>query len=197
MLLVVCIWLGLNKGDSSLEHGKNILYFLALYMLGNRINFYLRGDVKIDKFKLIIAYIILNILIVLTYLATGLMMQSVIIKLCFMYCSPLLLLNALLMFLIFTNIKFENIFVNKVAKSTYSMYIIHNSPVVLSVLISPIITKIWAMGGGKIFLLVNLIVLTLIIMCMCYLIDSIIRPFMNKYASKASVYIIEKLSSDR
>lgn len=192
ILLIVCIWLGLNKGDTSLEGGKNLLYFAVLYFVGNRIHIY-KKVFQYSKHLITTIYILLNIGIVLAYCIPSSMLQAIIIKTCYMYCSPILLLNAIIIFLLFSYLSIQNCKINSFARSTYAMYIIHNQPSILAFVISPIVSYIWSIsGGGKIFILLSLIFLTILIMIACYAIDNMCKPLLYKI----STFISNKLEKD-
>ena len=58
--------------------------------------------------------------------------------LAFPYCSPLLIFNALLVFLIFSRFKIQSHIINSLASSTFAVYLIHCHPAVHKYIIMPL-----------------------------------------------------------
>lgn len=193
-LCVMAVYFGTVKGDASLEHGTNVVNFVFLYVLGNTIACYKDFFKKIKFSHIILSCLSLNIVLVLAYiLFANTIVSSVIIKTCFHYCSPILILNSILLFILFDRIHFNSNAVNKFASSTFSMYIIHHIPLLLYGIIGPLTLMLCPLDNIPITLLL-LSVITIGIMVVSFVIDQSFKPLFDWIISKAvnSKYSFDK-----
>ena len=128
-LAFISIYIGSSLGDSSLTEGKNLINFSLLYVLGNTFKVYEKHLRKIPSRYLICAYIILNCGILYTFVQGG-MISKIIWFASFPYCSPLLIINAGLFFLIFSRLKLKSQSINYIASSMFAVYLLHCQPYV-------------------------------------------------------------------
>ena len=184
ILAFISCYVGVIGVDASLEGGKNVVNFIFIYVLGfiikhnkSMIN---RIPIKIE----ILFYLLLNSFLVLTYtLVNNDIVRAIIIKTCFLYCSPVLIFNAILLFHIFSRIYFKNKLVNMFAKSTYAMYIIHHQPYVLYGLIGTIISSFWSYSHNTLYIMGMGGVFTLVIMMVSFIIYKITNPIILKFVN--------------
>lgn len=183
VLGIISMYFGAVKGDSSLLRGTNVVNFMFLYTIGNTIRRY-QERITLKTRSLMAVYITLNILIVVSCVMFSKIsiITDVIFKTCFFYCSPGLILNAVLLFMIFMRIHFNSGFINKIASSTYSMYIIHHVPFLLYGVIGPVV--LYICNFDLIFLTILMVALfSVIIMIISFLIDQTFRPVFNHISS--------------
>lgn len=127
-LFFICIYVGTSGGDPSLSDGKNTLNFMFIYLIGNSLKAYKKQFDSINKKTLLMAFIILSAVIVITYMHTAeSIIGKIIWKLSFPYCSPLLLLNSILFFLIFTKFTYHSKIINWLAQSALAIYLIQEN----------------------------------------------------------------------
>lgn len=181
---IISMYFGTVKGDDSLEHGTNVVNFMFIYIIGNTISTY-KNKIKFKTKYLVIAYLFLNLLIVVTYLLFAhSILSAVIMKLCYFYCSPILILNAIILFIIISRIHFYSAKVNLIASSAYSMYIIHHIPVILYGVIGPLTLLICPLDN----VLLTLLCLTLITLCIMsasFVIDQLFKPLFGLITDKS------------
>lgn len=184
VLGVISMYFGTVKGDPSLERGTNVINFFFLYCIGNTISCY-QNKVKVKTIFLITAYVLLNAIIVFAYmLIADNILSSVVMKMFYFYCSPGLIINAVLLFLIFARINFHSLYVNRFASSTYSMYIIHHIPVLLYGLIGPIVlSQCYLDNPLQTMMMIGLS--TIVIMLASFFIDQICKPLFSYISDKA------------
>lgn len=107
--------------------GKNIVHFTLIYCIGR----YIRLSKVKDKisFKILLwSYLCFNVIIcILNYSLFGSVIQQKIFLLSYFYNSPFLILNAMLLFLIFIKMKIHSKVIGRVAKCTFSIYLIHSN----------------------------------------------------------------------
>lgn len=130
VLAVINFWFGcITQGDASLVDGKNLVNFTFLYIVGNTIRSS-RNIWQTVKIKYFIgAYILLNIGLQLSYnLFYDTFVSNKIFLLSYGYNSPVLLLNAILLFLCFAKINITSSFVNRISASVLASYLITDQP---------------------------------------------------------------------
>ncbi len=126
-LTFISVYIGSSLGDPSLAEGKNLINFSLLYVLGNTFRIY-EGELrKIPIRSLICGYIILNCSILYLF-AQGGIISKIIWFASFPYCSPLLIINATLFFLIFSRLKLKSRPINYIASSMFAVYLLHCQP---------------------------------------------------------------------
>ncbi len=183
---VISVYFGTVYGDSSLYRGTNLVNFVFLYVVGNTISRYKSVLEKISTKWLLGGFTLLNLLILILYLHYwGTSVTHTIIQLCFRYCSPILLTNAILLFCVFSKLRFRSAIVNKVASSTFSMYIISETPFVLYVVITPLVLSLCPFDN-VVLSLAMLTLLTIAIMFICFLEDCMAKPLFKYIVSKCS-----------
>ena len=182
---IVAMYFGTTQGDDALGDGKNLVNFIFLYLVGNILRITQERWSKNSFGLLGCVYILLNAsLILLLYFTSNISINETIMNLSFPYRSPLLLINAVLIFMMFAKIRIHSRFINAVATSMFAVYIIHCQPV---------IHNLFVMKGLQIMLnqnwgvFVEMIVYTFFIMIGCVLIDKCLTPYwnwQNKFLSK-------------
>ena len=179
MLLVlggISVYMGMMH-DKSLEDGKNLTLFMFIYVIGDYIHNYIE---KIKRFKtsyLAGLYILLNIVIIgiyITFHATWI--GKVIWKLSFPYCSPILILNAVLLFIVFSRMSFQSKTVNWMSSSVFSIYILHHQHFILYHVVGPLTMQVYGLSQTPIFVISMLALQTAVLMIVFILTDKLSMP---------------------
>lgn len=126
-LTFISIYIGSSFGDPSLIDGKNLINFSLLYVLGNTFKVYDNYLNKIPSRYLVGAYIILNCSVLYLF-AQGGLISKIIWYASFPYCSPLLIVNAALLFIIISRFKLKSRTINYIASSMFAVYLLHCQP---------------------------------------------------------------------
>lgn len=180
VLAFISIYMGMMN-EPTLHNGKNVVYFSFLYVLGDSIK---KNEACFSKFKtsmLVCCYLFLNTLLVILYCKYfNTVIGTAIWKLSYIYCSPILIINAILLFLILSRMSFRSSWINYLSASVFSMYIIHHQYVILYKIIGPTIDyfKSQPLNSCEFILVLSLI--TIVIMGGCVLIDLIFNTFKRK-----------------
>lgn len=185
-LFFICIYVGTSGGDSSLSDGKNVLNFMFIYLIGNSLKVYQEKFNHINKKQLFAAFILLSTFLVIAYMYTAEnIIGKIIWKLSFPYCSPILLLNSILFFLIFTKFTFRSKTINWLAQSALAIYLIQeNSPLFIAWehntnvggIINQTMNHILHHATNNIEVIVYTILATLTMMCIAITIDKVLNP---------------------
>lgn len=113
--------------DPTLKEGKNIIHFTLIYCMGRYIRLSKVKDL-ISLKTLLWSYLCVNVIIcILNYSLFGSVLQQIMFKLSFFYNSPFLILNAIILFLIFIKMKIHSKVISRIAKCTFSIYLIHSN----------------------------------------------------------------------
>ena len=195
ILSFMAIWVGSSRGCMSLLEGKNLTNFLLLYVVGDTLRVCRVMWEKIPQWILIVSFLVLNtIMLTLWMIYHNNIMGTVIWILTFPYCSPVLYINAILVFMIIGKLRFHSRFVNWVASSAFAVYLIHYHPIVLDNIIK--------IGTDYIQSLCNNIpngviplyfLFSLVVFCTCILIDKLFQPVW-KYVGDRCAIIDQKLN---
>ena len=182
----ISIYMGTMQ-EASLHDGKNLPFFMFLYTLGDTLRHLEETTNKIKLVYLVIAWISLNILLLCAYMHTeGTMIGTVLWILSYPYCSPLLIINAVLFFLIFSKMKFTSTIVNSLGGSVFAVYIVHHQHLILYNIIHPLALKIYAYDSTPLVLLANLSIMTIVIMIISIGLDKALTPIWKLMTRKSS-----------
>lgn len=172
--------------EPSLKDGKNMALFMFIYVLGDCLKAF---KLKYESWRLkwmILAYLILNVLLVVCYVSFhGNLIGKILWAMSFPYCSPVLILNASLFFIIFSKFNFRSQVVNWLSASVLSVYVLHHQHFILYSLIGPIVVQLYNMSYNPAILLIGLSLITIAILMMCIAVDKIVMPnfFLKKLYS--------------
>lgn len=173
-------------GDKSLSDGKNLVYFIFIYVIGNTVKVYSEQFRNIRTFPLLISFIVGNVFLVSMCFFDDLI-YKIVWKLAYPYCSPILVINAICLFLLFDRMKFKSCVINWAASSSLAIYVIHQQDFILYNIIKPIILKIVDQWGANPLIVITILGgLTCIIMLLSLLIDKLITPLYSFSYGKVS-----------
>lgn len=188
----ISIYMGLLH-EQSLMTGKNLVLFMFLYVLGDSLNAIRQVYEKRDIKYILIVYFLFNVALVSSYtLFNGTIIGKIIWALSYPYNSPLLILNAVILFVLFSKINFKSVVINWFAASVFAVYIIHHQHFILYSVIKPMVMWVYSLSDTPAVILLYLSVLTLAIMLAFILIDKILSPLW-KYLSFLANRIEERL----
>ena len=141
---IICRYFGTTRGDPSRNDGKNITNFMFLYLLGKTIHNYKSKWENIPKIAIISCILVLNatIFFLLLYYNRNTTAGTFLWSISMPYCSPLLIINASLVFILFSQLHLNSKLVNNLAKSVFAVYLIHCQPTIHNLIILPTIEKI-------------------------------------------------------
>lgn len=115
--------LGWIRGEiATYNFGYSTISFIGLYLLGRFLNLHFHSIKQFSMTKYILLYLLFTIIPVLWFLFTGDERNM------FAYSSPFVIFASMFFFLAFTKLKFENKYVNYLACSSFSIYLIHMHP---------------------------------------------------------------------
>ena len=187
-LFFVCVYMGI-LGDESLKDGKNLVFFIFLYFVGDIIHAYVDKISRISTWKLLFLYIMGNILLMFAYYNFfGSIISKLIWKFSYPYNSPILVANATLLFLLFGKFKFKSSIINSLAASVLSIYVLHQEYFVFNYLIIPSMREILLRFTNSIIVILCLAVLTIIIIIISVLLDKIFSPICKMCLKRVENY---------
>lgn len=135
--------------------------------------------------KIILLFVTLTIVLFAIVCVSAKFHVNFVIGKIFAYTSPFVILNALLLLLIFVNIDkkgFKNSFINKVAMSSFAVFLLHTHPCVFSEYYQKTFIMLYESSPWYVFLLLLLMSTTIIFMA-AVLIDQIRILCWNKIAN--------------
>ncbi len=178
VLVFISVYLGIKSDDQSLKEGKNITNFILIYFIGHGIRHkILVGDYSLKKDIAIFLTFNLSLLSIY-YMTFGHGVASFIHRWGWGYNSPLLILNAVLLFMVFTKLTVKANFISIIAKSVFPIYLIHSNLNVQN-LLWPFIKTSYGIDD----ILIRNIVCTLIVMIFCVIIDKCLSPIYRKISN--------------
>lgn len=172
----IAVYMG-NVHEPSLKDGKNVALFMFLYVLGDCL--------KVFRFKyerwniswVLLAYLTLNVLLVSSYMSFhDNLVGKLLWVMSYPYCSPILILNASMLFVIFSKIQFKSQIINWLGASVLSVYVLHHQHLILYSLIGPIVVQLYNISYNSTILLIGLSLITIAILMICIAIDKIVMP---------------------
>jgi putative membrane protein len=175
ILAFLIFWFGLLRKTNISTDGKNIVYFIFLYIVGGGLRRISLSDAS-SKY-LISRFHILILLVSLIVLGGGyLLPESHALFIHFMaytyvYNSPFLLIVSISIFCLFRNLSFKNRLINYLASSSLAIYLIHEHPLMREIIYVKPFMKIIYMH--PFYLFGTIIVFSILLSVICMLIDKI------------------------
>ena len=179
LLFIICSILSTisNQIVFNNEYGYSVSNFILLYFIGAYISKY---NIKL-KTKEILKYIVLlvSINVLLNYIGNYLLYKNslfnyigtIITSSSFVYDNPIVIIQSVLYFLLFSNFKLDNKIINKLSKTTIGVYLIHTNKLLL-----PYIYQIFGYNHffkHKLFVIPLLILNSLLLFLICSFIEFI------------------------
>lgn len=182
-------WLG---GDDVMENGKNVILFALLYTIGDTIkaNEHYIGKMHYKYF--VSFFLLLSIALPILYYCFGddrlfgFNIGTFIWRSSFPYSSPLLIINGILFFIIFSKIHLSSKVVNFFSSSIFAVYIIQEHPLVLNKLLIPCVKNLDCYLSGNLYgMFIGMVCLTVIVIVISICVDKLLSPLWNIVAKKS------------
>lgn len=133
---VISIYFGCTEGDIALQDGKNLVNFIFLYLLGHTLKITQERWQSWNLWSLLGIFVGMNVLtFTLLYFSYGAYLHDFVFNLSFPYRSPLLIINAILVFMIFEKLHINSVWINSIATSMFAVYIIHCQPMIHNIFV--------------------------------------------------------------
>ena len=137
-------------------------------------------EMNLNRFNyrtIFLIYVLLNVLSVTSYcILSDSIISKMIFHISYPYCSPLLILNAILFFILIARIHFSSKLINWCAQSVLAIYLIHCHPFILDNLIGPVCTDVCKNVTGEFMICFVLFVFAILIMIFSIVIDKLLYP---------------------
>lgn len=175
--IVISVYFGLVSKSSIYNDGKNIINFLLIYQIGHLLNEYKNKWERVSIWVYVIVYLFLNVtLVVLYWTLRDTYWESVIWRFSFPYNSPILIINAVILFLIFGKLRFRSMIVNRIARGCLAIYIIHGCTPMVSNLEREIVSLLYHSTSSVSFFLFKVSCLALVIMGLSFVVYLLLSP---------------------
>lgn len=165
------------------------LYVLGDYMKENKSIYE-----RLCLYRLILIWLMYNTALVWGYtIYHNTFIGHILWTLNFSYCSPILIINAALLFVIFAKINLRSPFINWLSSSTLSIYVIHHQHYILYSIIGVAVLWGYRILSSPLTILLYISIVTLLIMVSCVLIDKVITPPLLRLSTRLSDKAEERL----
>lgn len=182
LLAVISLYFGGIQNFDAYSTGKNLLNFILIYAIGDLFH---KNQTKFDSLPtwlFLASFILLNAVEVVLYDYIPFHQLKVAIWiLSFPYNSPLLIINAFILFVLFSRINIVSKGINWAAGSCLGIYMLHHHPVIdqkLSVLSNLLIENY-----SQLYTIMLFIVIALLICSVCIVIDKVVEYPIGKLFS--------------
>ncbi|UKK67564.1 acyltransferase [Prevotella communis] len=178
-LLYMSVYIGMLGSDESLKDGKNVVTFMLFYTIGDTLRYYKTKWDGLNINKTLCAFLLFNALVVavFSYMGFGRIADAIWLRVFFAYCSPVLLINAIVFYIIIGKLNFHSRIINKIGKSSLAMYMVHGT--FLFSLINPAVMYLYNLNDNIFFVLLNVFIITLITVIACAIIYWMLTPIWN------------------
>ena len=174
---IISVYLGNLTRYGLYEDGKNLINFIFLYQLGHMLSLCSEQWKKIKLWKLLSAYMLLNVLLVLAYYYTSATaFGDLLWRLSYPYSSPILIANAVLLFVVVGHKTFMSPFLNCLSAGVFAVYLIHGSFPLATDFQRQIVSAVFAYTGNYMFLIGILIVMSVAVILLCLLVNKLLTP---------------------
>lgn len=188
----IAVYMGTMQ-EKSLYDGKNLPFFMFMYALGDYLKQSERKINVINSFIIFIVWLFFNCALIYTIIHyEGTIVCNVVWLLSYPYCSPLLIINAVLFFLMFSRLDFSSTFVNSVAGSVFTVYILHHQHFIMEAVIRPIVDYFYSLNNTPGVFLLYIALLTIIVMIVSIILDKLFTPLMRLMTSYTT-YLYSKI----
>ena len=121
----------ITNGADFLMKGYSTLSFMGLYLLAG----FVRKHIDLSKYsKCFFAncYLLITTLLTIVWITTVCIDQSIIYSRMLCYSNPLVIASSLCLLLLFSKISFTSTIINKIAASSFAVYLLHCHPFLYS-----------------------------------------------------------------
>lgn len=190
---IISVYLGNVSNYLLYADGKNLVNFLFLYQIRQMLSYYSGKWKNLGLLKLLVAYSLLNVLVVLGfYFFMGTKFSDLLWRLSFPYSSPILIINAVLLFVIFGHISFSSDVLNKWSAGIFAVYLIHgNYPLVTDIQRNMVSNVFSIVNDGSLFVGI-LVLMAFAVVLVCLLINRLLMPIW-RVSDRFAGYVYNKL----
>lgn len=179
-LSFINVYIGLIGNDTSLQDGKNLANFSFMYALGAALHRYSYKWEKIRPSWYLVAFFILNLLEMIVWsLIQHKEIGNLFWKTCFNYNGLLLMVNSILFICFVANRVEQHPIINRIAKSSFAIYLIHCHGLFVYHLHVPIVQLLSDKYDIPFLLFMSIFGYAILVFCACILIDQLLMPLWN------------------
>lgn len=179
-LFFMTTYMGLVKGLPMEYEGKGVINFIFLYIIGDTLRHYEKWWKSISIWKSFFYYLFLNVMIFIGIKYGNKNLSEIAFYLSYPYGSPIIILNAVLLFIVIGHFEIKSNVINWFAKSTLAIYLLHVHPVILSMIFIPFMRLAFDYTIHSYTMRIVLIFgATLIVMLGVVFVDKILKPVWN------------------
>ena len=188
ILAFMSVYIGnVTEGDISLVEGKNLTNFLLLYTLGNTIRYYQDAINAISQRKLVVSYFLFNAFLVYAFMCIP-MLAGKVWKYSFAYDSPIIILNSIWVFAIFSKIKLNSRIINWMGSGVFACYLLQCPAIIWKNCFEHPIQQIYGVASAPWQIIPVMIFYGMVAMMIMILIDKAFNPIWNRLVDFASGY---------
>lgn len=194
ILAFLIFWFGLLRKTNISIDGKNIVYFIFIYIVGGGIR---RISLLDEKSKFLTnRFHFLILLLSLIVLGGGYLLPEThslfihFMAYTYVYNSPFLLILSISIFCLFRNLSFKNNIINYLASSSLAIYLIHEHPLMREIIYVKPFMKIIYMNSYYLF--GTIIIFSILLSVICMLMDKI-RVFIFNLIDKPISIVSDKI----
>ncbi len=132
------VWCGWWWGGAFNPTGYTVIQLVMVYMIARYLRLHVGREAMAAKRRLILSVYFVSLVgvVVSAFYLPG---QA------YAYNSPLVLINAVSLFMLFACMDFRSKIVNRLAAGAFAVYLIHKAPPVWGGLIKPSVARLWVM----------------------------------------------------
>lgn len=188
ILAFMSIYIGnVTQGDTSLVEGKNLTNFLLLYVIGNTIRYYQETINGFSQKTLVSTYLAFNFLLVVGFMYVP-FVAGKIWKYSFAYNSPIIILNSVWLFAIFSKLTVNSKFVNWLGSGVFACYLLQCPTVIWKNCFELPIQKLYGVASEPWMIIPIMIVYAAVSMLVMACIDKAFNPVWTSLVTFAARY---------
>lgn len=181
----------LEDSTGFINNGYSVWSFIGLYLIGYYLNNYKSNFIQTTKSKLFLYYIITSIIISFFAIIGKLYLRNEMLF--YSYSSPLVILSSICFFILFTKINLKSNLINKIAISTFAVYLIHVNLYFREYFFQSI--KFIYNETSGVLCVFSIFLFSILIFTLSILIDQIRIFTWNILYSKIKRFIVQKIKS--
>lgn len=187
ILTFMSVYIGnVTEGDISLVEGKNLTNFLLLYTLGNTIRHYQHVINGCAIMKLIIGYVF-SMLFGFGFMYIPLIAGK-IWKYSYAYNSPIIMLNSIWVFAIFSKLKVRPKFINWLGSGVFACYLLQCPSIIWKNCFERPIQYIYGVANEPWQIIPIMVLYAVVAMLLMTCLDKLLNPLWNRLVAFAAKY---------
>ena len=188
ILTFMSVYIGnVTEGDVCLVEGKNLTNFLLLYTLGNSLRHYQEHINGCSQFKLVITYLLFNAFLVIGFMYIPIIAGK-IWKYSYAYDSPIIMVNSVWIFAIFSKLDVKSRFVNWMGSGVFACYLLQCPAILWKNCFERPIQYIYGFANEPWQILPIMVLYAAVAMLIMGSIDKVLNPIWNRLVAFAAKY---------